>query len=90
LLWWGLREEGYFIDFADPDLPIVFASYNAGGTTWELFAVAGLDIPVGYRWSFFVEGRYRWAEAELNDDFSGFGTIDLSGIQLAGGFSWNF
>jgi hypothetical protein len=90
LLWWGLREEGYFIDFADPDLPIVFASYDAGGTTWELFALAGLDVPLGYRWSFFIEGRYRWAEAELDDDFSGFGTIDLSGLQLVGGFSWNF
>ncbi len=90
LLWWGLREEGYFIDFADPGLPIVFASYDAGGTTWELFALAGLDVPIGYRWSFFVEGRYRWAEAELDGDFSGFGTVDLSGFQLAGGFSWNF
>jgi hypothetical protein len=90
LLWWGLREEGYFIDFADPGLPIVFASYDAGGTTWELFALAGLDVPVGYRWSFFIEGRYRWAEAELDEDFSGFGTIDLTGLQLVGGFSWNF
>jgi len=90
LLWWGLREEGYFIDFADPDLPVVFASYDAGGTTWELFALAGLDVPLGYRWSFFIEGRYRWSEAELDDDFSGFGTIDLSGLQLVGGLSWNF
>lgn len=91
LLWWRLREEGDFIDFADPvNLPITYASYYADGTTWELFAIAGLDVPLGFRWSFFVEGRLRWAEAELNKDFAGFGTIDLSGYQLAGGFSWNF
>ncbi len=90
LLWWGLREEGYFIDFAEPDLPIVYAWYDAGGTTWELFALAGLDVPLGYRWSFFIEGRYRWSEAELDEDFSGFGTLDLSGLQLVGGLSWNF
>jgi len=90
LVWWKLREEGYFIDFANPDLPIVFASYTSSGTTWELFALAGLDVPISYRWSFFIEGRYRWSEAELNRDFSGFGTIDLSGLQVAGGFSWNF
>lgn len=90
LLWWRLREEGYFIDFSDAELPVVFASYRAEGTTWELFALAGFDIPLGRQWSFFFEGRYRWSEAELNEDFSGFGTIDLSGLQLAGGFSWNF
>ncbi len=91
LLWWRLSEEGYFVDLSDEEnLPIVFASYRADGTTWELFALAGLDVPLGFRWSFFVEGRLRWAEAELNKDFAGFGTIDLSGYQLAGGFSWNF
>ncbi len=90
LLWWRLREEGYFIDFSEESLPIVFASYRADGTTWELFALAGIDVPLGFRWSFFAEGRLRWAEAELNKDFAGFGTIDLSGYQLVGGFSWNF
>ena len=90
LVWWRLREEGYFIDFADPELPIVYASYRADGTTWEAFALAGLDVPLGRQWSFFFEGRYRWSEAELNQDFSGFGTLDLSGVQVSGGFSWNF
>jgi len=90
LLWWRLREEGSFIDFADPDLPVIFASYEADGTTWELFAVAGLEVPLGYKWGFFFEGRYRWADAELNKDFSGFGTIDLTGYELSGGFSYNF
>jgi hypothetical protein len=90
LLWWDLREEGYFIDFADEKLPVVYASYRSDGTTWELFALAGLDFRIGYRTSFFVEGRYRWADDELSDDFAGFGTIDLSGMQFAGGFSWSF
>lgn len=90
ILWWQFREEGSFIDFGDPELPIVFASYLADGTTWELFALAGLDVPLGYRWSFFFEGRYRWADDELNKDFAGFGTVDLSGLELAGGLSFNF
>jgi len=65
-------------------------SFSADGTTWELFGLAGFDFPLGYKWSFFFEGRYRWAEAELNKDFSGFGTIDLAGYELTGGFSYNF
>jgi hypothetical protein len=90
LLWWRLREEGSFIDFGDPDLPIIFASYQGDAVTWEFFALAGLDFRLGHRWSFFFEGRYRWSEDELNKDFAGFGTIDLSGAQLVGGFSYNF
>jgi hypothetical protein len=90
LLWWDLREQGYFIDFADETLPVVYASYQSDGTTWELFALAGLDVRIGYRSSIFFEGRYRWADDELNNDFAGFGTIDLSGMQFVGGFSWSF
>jgi hypothetical protein len=90
LLLWEFREEGSFIDFGDPDYPIVFGSYLADGTTWELLALAGLDLPLGFSWSLFFEGRYRWAEDELNLDFAGFGTIDLSGYELTAGLSWNF
>ena len=89
-MWWQLREEGSFIDFGDDDLPIIYASYRAESTTWEAFAIAGLDIRLSYRWSFFFEGRYRWAEDELNRDLAGLGAIDLSGLQLDGGFAYNF
>ncbi len=91
MLWWQFREEGYFIDFGDEEnLPIFFGNYRADGLTWELFALAGFDFRLSHRWSFFFEGRYRWAEAELNKDFAGFGTIDLSGVQAVGGFAYNF
>jgi hypothetical protein len=87
---WELEESGSFIDFGDPDLAIVFASYRSSGWTYEVFGLAGIDVPLGFRWSFFLEGRYRYSEDELADDFSGFGTIDLSGTELTAGFSWNF
>jgi hypothetical protein len=90
LLWWRFSEEGNFIDFSEDDLPIFFGNYYADGLTWELFALAGLDFRLSHNWSFFFEGRYRWSEDELNNDFAGFGTIDLSGGQIAGGFSYNF
>jgi hypothetical protein len=90
LVWWRLQEEGSFIDFSSFDAPIVFASYRADGTTWEALGLLGVEVPIAFKWRFFVEGRYRWAEAELNRDFSGFGTIDLSGYELTGGFSINW
>jgi len=91
LLWWQFREDGYFIDFSDEEnLPIFYGSYLADGLTWELLALAGIDFRLSHSWSFFFEGRYRWSDDEMNKDFAGFGTIDLSGAQLVGGFSYNF
>lgn len=85
-----LEESGSFIDFSDPDLPIVSAWYRASGWTFEGFGLVGLDITVGYDWTFFVEGRYTVAEDDLSGDFSGFGTLDLGQNQVSAGFSWRF
>ncbi len=90
LLNWSLEESGDFIDFGQPSLPVVQARYRDSGWTWEGFGLAGLEVPLGFRWSFFGEGRYRWSETELGGDFSGVGTLDLSGFELSLGFSWNF
>lgn len=90
LVQWRLEEEGDFIDFSDPDLPVYLTRYRADGWAWEALALVGLDFRVGYNWSAFVEARYRWADDELTDDFAGLGTIDLGGGQLAAGLSWNF
>jgi hypothetical protein len=90
LHYWNLQESGDFIDFSDPFLRIFSAHYTADGWTWGGLVLVGLDVPLGYSSSFFFEGRYRWSEDELGNDFSGFGTIDLSGPELSAGFAWNF
>ena len=90
LLWWELTDDGNFIDFGDPELPIVRAFYGADGTTFEAFGLAGIDIPLGPVWSFFAEGRYRWASDGLGDGFAGFGDLDLSGWEISGGFAIGF
>ncbi len=87
---WELRESGYFIDFGVPSWPIVWADYRASGWTWQAIGLAGVDIPMSFRWSVFAEGRYEFSNAELDQDFSGFGELDLSGFEIALGFSWNF
>ncbi|MCU0302587.1 MAG: hypothetical protein MUC56_00795 [Thermoanaerobaculales bacterium] len=90
LVFYTLTDEGNFIDFGSPDLPVVWAWYGAEGDTFELFALAGVDIPIGSFWSFFVEGRYRWASDTLGDDYSGFGELDLGGWEISGGFGFDF
>jgi hypothetical protein len=89
-LWWTLTDEGYFIDFGSADLPVFWAWYGARGSTWEVFGLAGVDIPLSPVWSFVVEGRDRHASANLGDDYSGFGTLDLSGYEVTAGFGWMF
>jgi hypothetical protein len=85
-----LRESGYFIDFGVPSWPVVWADYDDSRWTWQALGLAGVDVPLSFRWSVFLEGRFRYSEAELGGDFSGFGTIDLSTYEAAIGFSWNF
>ena len=89
-VWYRLTDEGYFIDFGDPDLPVFWAWYGAEGSTFEAFGLAGIDIPFNPRWSFFVEGRYKWASDTLGQDYAGFGDLDLSGYEITGGFGVNF
>lgn len=89
-LWYTLTDEGYFIDFGDPNQPVIWAWYGAQGSTFEVFGLLGVDFPLSPRWSFFAEGRYRYATDELSDDFSGFGKLDLSGYEISGGFGINF
>lgn len=89
-LWYELTEEGNFIDFGDPDLPVFWAWYGARGTTFEAFGLAGIEFPLNPRWSFFFEGRYRYAFDTLGQDYAGFGDLDLSGYEITGGFGINF
>lgn len=90
ILFWDLAETGWFIDFADPDLPIVRASYYDDGTTLEALALAGLEFRTSPHFSVLLEARYRYADDSLSGDFAGAGTLDLSGFEASGGVAWNF
>ncbi len=90
IVWYTLADEGEFIDFGSPDLPVIWAWYGARDTTFEVFGLAGLDIPLSHNWSFIVEARYRWAEDTLSEDFAGFGELDLSGYKISVGIGISF
>lgn len=90
ILWYELSEGGSFIDFASEELDIVTTVYGTDATTWELLAVAGVDVRLGWQWSLFAEARWREADDALGDDYSELGTLDLSGLELAGGLAFKF
>lgn len=90
MLFWDLTEAGWFIDFGDPDLPIVTAAYYDDGTTLEALALAGLEFRTSPSFSILLEARYRYADDTLGGDFGGAGDLDLSGFEASGGLAWNF
>lgn len=85
---YDLKESGDFIDFHTFD--VFSGTFNAQGSTVGGFFLAGLEIPITDQVGVFGEARWDWASDELEDDFNGFGEIDLSGGQLVGGVSFRF
>lgn len=90
LVSWELREEGEFIDFgAEP--PVLFNdSFLSNGDSFSYFLLAGVEIPLSDHVALFAEGRWRGADDELDRDFAGFGTLDLSGRSVSAGLSLVF
>lgn len=88
---WTLREEGDFIDFGDPAGDTIFTDFfEDEGEALGWYWLVGLEVPLGTQWSVFAEGRWQNVEDELSGDFAGFGDLDLSGRQIAGGLAWRF
>jgi len=85
---YDLEESGDFIDFDTFD--IFRGTFTAEGNTVGGFFLAGLEIPIGRQAGIFGEARWDWASDELEDDFNGFGELDLSGVQIVGGVAFRF
>lgn len=86
---WRLEEDGDFIDFRTTPPEIFSARLSSEGVGFGYFGLAGLEASISPRLSLFAEGRWTQVDDELDDDFEGFGKIDLSGRQVSFGLSWN-
>jgi opacity protein-like surface antigen len=85
-----LEESGDFIDFNPPPPEIFNGTFKAQGETFGYYLLGGFEVPVSRNVAFFAEGRWQYAEDELQDDFEGFGDLDLGGRDLAAGITWRF
>lgn len=65
-------------------------SKDSNFLTFGYYALAGLEVPVGPRGSFLVEGRYTQANADLGGAFKAHGGLDLSGMQFIVGAAVRF
>jgi opacity protein-like surface antigen len=87
---WELEENGDFIDF-DVFPPEIFSgSFIDDGVTLGWFWTAGIEVPVSSSFIVFAQGRWHDAEDDLSGDFQDLGKLDLSGVEVTGGFGWRF
>jgi len=83
------EEFGDFIDFFDPDLPILADSFLSEGFGFGFHVAGGLKVPINPDFSIVGEGRYQRAKHEMADDFRN-NEIDLSGWSATVGFNIRF
>lgn len=76
-------QRGDFVDFVDSS---VFADvFQSKGWAPSAHGFGGVDLQL-YRLVFLnLEGRYTWAEGNLDTDFIGFDPIDLAGFRMSAG-----
>jgi len=81
-------QDGEFVDFETLD--IFRDRFVSDGTAPTVHVMGGIDVSLGRRLVLSGEGRYGWAEEEMDGDFVGFDEIDLSGFQATVGISVRF
>jgi hypothetical protein len=85
---WRLEEEGDFIDFGPNPDEVFSARLRSSGVAFGGYGLVGLDVPISRDVSLFAEGRFTKVDDELDEDFEGFGDLDLSGREVSFGISW--
>jgi hypothetical protein len=85
IVFWEFKQVGDFVDFQDLD---VFADmFESSGASLSGHLLGGIDIQIYKRLFLTTEGRYVWAQGELNNEFVGFEPLDLSGFRLSAGIN---
>ena len=87
--WYELRLKGDFVDETDPENTFIFSDvFTSDDWAFAQHAFAGVDIKLTRSFGLILEGRYYWADADMQGDFVGFDPIDLDGARIMLGFNW--
>jgi hypothetical protein len=88
LIWYEFQQVGDFVDF--DTFEVFFDDFVSSGTAAMGYLGGGVDVSIGPRWLITAEGRYRFANAEMDEGFIGFDPIDLNGLTASAGVSFRF
>jgi hypothetical protein len=89
-VWYSFTQTGDFVDFNTDNLEIYPDSYISEGHTPTMHVFGGADWSLSPTFFLTAEGRYKWAKADMSQDFVGFDRMDLSGFQATAGISVRF
>ena len=87
LHWYQLKQEGDFVE--EPSLDILTLTLKSSGTAPIAHVFTGVDISIGPRFLWTLEGRYAVGSAETGSAYN-FDNLDLSGFQATIGVSVRF
>lgn len=84
------RQFGDFVDdTADP--AVIFADdFQSEGAALLMYAGGGGEVSLRKNLAITLEGRYHWAEDELEGDFSEFEPVNLNGLRITAGLTVKF
>jgi hypothetical protein len=88
VMWYSFTQSGEFVDVADSE--IFVATLRSSGWAPLMHAGAGLDFAVTPNLLLSSEARYHLASAGMQEDFTGFDKIDLSGLNITFGLKVRF
>jgi len=88
LVSYDFEQIGEFIDYESLD--IFYDDFVSEGEAFLARASAGLNISISPQFLFSLEGRYNWADANMDGDYFGFDPINLDGFQVLGGLAVRF
>ena len=92
--WYQLKQKGDFVDQDPapgtcPAAACIFSDvFTSDDWAFSQHAFAGVDIKLTRSLGLILEGRYYWADADLQGSFVGFNPIDLDGARAMIGFNW--
>jgi len=88
-VYYSFQQNGDFVDFVDHS--IFKGHFGSTGYAWTGHTLAGAQFALSAQVILSAEGRYSWANAELDrQHFRDFQPIDLSGFQLTAGMGIRF
>jgi outer membrane protein W len=92
--WYELKQKGEFVHTPPPspppqEQPFIFEDvFTSNGWAFAQHVFLGFDFKLTRNFGLILEGRYYWAEADVQGDYVGFDPIDLNGARLMLGFNW--
>lgn len=87
-VYYDFKQNGEFVDFET--FEIFQDTFRSKGDAGVFHVLAGAEYSLSPAFYITGEGRYSWAEADMDKDFVGFDPIDLSGFQATIGLAVRF